>query len=58
MANLSDIPDDILELEDSEVFLAWLNEQPMTHPDRLELAALWKEATSTTLTADQWSRIT
>jgi hypothetical protein len=57
MANLADIPPELLNNWRAYEFLLWLNALPISKPDKLELAKLWSEKVNRPLSGIEWATI-
>ena len=47
MPNLSDIPEELLDVKNQADFLLWLGDQPIEINHRRELAFIWADANKT-----------
>lgn len=57
MANLADIPDDLLSAEQRIEFVSWLRNLPADSSIRIELASIWTFFTGKRLTPQQYNSI-
>jgi hypothetical protein len=57
MPSLANIPNDLVVPARQADFVSWLCDQPIQLDTRRDYAALWRQATNTSLTIGQWREI-
>jgi len=57
MANLADIPDELLDGSRLDDFVNWIMTQPLDLRARTSLAQLWTTEMGIRFTLDQWTQI-
>ena len=57
MPSLADIPEQYLDLNHREDFIAWLNMIPIPPADKKELLHLWGKALDTSISKEEYARV-